>query len=471
MNRRDFIRRTSLLASGVMLGARGRAAEADFPVVRVPEARRRFKSRAIERTIETIKARIGNQELAWMFENCFPNALDTTVDFTTADGRPDTYVIAGESEAMFLRDSTLQVWPYLPFMRNDSALQQMIAGVINRQTRCIRKDAYANAFLKEDGALGPWKADLTEMRPGVYERKWELDSLCFPIRLAFHYWRATKDRAPLGDDWRDAALRTLRTFKEQQRQASPGPYRFQRRTEVQGDTLAGDGFGRPVKPVGLICSMFRPSEDATVFPFLVPSNFFAVVSLRQAAELLSEVHSDSDSAAQCRALADEVERVLRDYAVVIHQKFARVLPYEVDGYDNYYCLDDANLPSLLSLPYFDAIGPGSPLYRNTRRFVLSNSNPYYWSGKAASGPGGPRVGRDMIQPLSFIIQALTTNDDQEVRRCLLTLQQTHAGTGFMHEAFHKDDASRFTRPWFPAANALFGELILKSFRERPHVLN
>ncbi len=471
MNRREFIRSTSLLTSSLMLGSVGWAAENGFPVVRTPEAKRKFKSRAVERTIETIKARIGNKELAWMFENCFPNTLDTTVDFEVVNGRPDTYVITGDIDAMWLRDSTAQVWPYLPLMKNDSDLQQLIAGVINRQARCILKDPYANAFYKDETKVSEWKSDRTDMKPGVHERKWEVDSLCYPIRLAYHYWKLSNDRAPLDANWREAVLLTLRTFREQQRKTGQGPYRFQRRTEVQTDTLAGGGYGRPIKPVGLICSMFRPSDDSTVFAFLVPSNFFAVVSLRQAADLLDQIHHDQDSAAQCRALADEVESALREYAVAMHEKHGRILPYEIDGYGNYYCIDDGNVPSLLSLPYIDAVGPGDPLYLNTRRFVLSDSNPYYCIGKAASGPGGPHVGRDMIWPLGLIVQGLTSTDDQEVRQVLLTLQKTHAGTGFMHEAFNKDDPSKFTRSWFAWANTIFGELVLKSYKERPHVLN
>jgi meiotically up-regulated gene 157 (Mug157) protein len=471
MTRRHFIRNTSLLTSGMMLSSLSWAAENGFPVVRTPEAKRRFKSLAVERTIETIKARIGNKELAWMFENCFPNTLDTTVDFRVVDDRPDTYVITGDIDAMWLRDSTAQVWPYLPLMKSDFNLQQLIAGVINRQTRCILKDPYANAFYKDENKVSEWKSDRTEMKPGVHERKWEIDSLCYPIRLAYHYWKLSSDRAPFDASWREAVLRILQTFREQQRKTGQGPYRFQRRTEVQTDTLAGGGYGRPAKPVGLICSMFRPSDDATVFPFLVPSNFFVVVSLRQAAEMVSQIHHDQETATQCRALADEVERALREYAVVMHDKFGRILPYEIDGYGNYYCIDDGNVPSLLSLPYLDAVGPGDPLYLNTRRFVLSDSNPYYCIGKAASGPGGPHVGRDMIWPLGLIVQGLTSMDDQEVRQCLLTLQKTHAGTGFMHEAFHKDDPGKFTRKWFAWANTIFGELVLQSYKERPHVLN
>lgn len=471
MNRREFIRNTSLITSGVLLSSSMvRAADASFPVVRTPESKRKFKSVAVERTIETIRKSCGNKELAWLFENCFPNTLDTTVDFEMVGGRPDTYVITGDIDAMWLRDSTAQVWPYLPLMNEDKPLQQLIAGVINRHTRCILKDPYANAFYKDESKISEWKSDRTEMKPGVHERKWEVDSLCYPIRLAYHYWIATKDAAPFDSAWREAILLTLRTFREQQRKNGRGPYRFQRRTEVQTDTVALGGYGFPVNPVGMICSIFRPSDDATVFPFLVPSNFFAVVSLRQAATMLESLHQDRATASQCRALADEVERALREHAVVQHPKLGRVYAYEVDAFGNSYCIDDGNVPSLLSLPYIGAVTANDRIYRNTRKLVLSDANPFYCKGKAANGPGGPHVGMDMIWPLGLIVQGLTSTDDKEIRDCLETLRRTHAGTGFMHEAFHKDDPKKFTRSWFAWANTIFGELVLKVHKERPQLL-
>lgn len=470
MNRREFIRNTSLVTSGVMLGSVSLAAGESFPTVRIPESKRKFKSPAVERTIERVKGACGNKELGWMFENCFPNTLDTTVDFETLNGRPDTYVITGDIDAMWLRDSTAQVWPYLPLMKEDPNLQQLIAGVINRQTRCILKDPYANAFYKDETKQSEWKNDRTEMKPGVHERKWEVDSLCYPIRLAYFYWKHTGDTAPLDAAWRDAVLLTLKTFREQQRKHGKEPYHFQRRTEVQTDTVALGGYGNPCKPVGLIYSTFRPSDDSTIFPFLVPSNFFAVVSLRQAAELLEQLHHDKDSAGQCRALADEVDAALKAHAVVNHPRFGRVYAYEVDAFGNYYCIDDGNVPSLLSLPYIGAVKHTDKIYLNTRHLVLSDGNPYYCQGKAANGPGGPHVGMDMIWPLGLVVQGLTSTSDREVKACLETLRHTHAGTGFMHEAFNKDDPKRFTRSWFAWANTIFGELVLKTFHERPQLL-
>jgi meiotically up-regulated gene 157 (Mug157) protein len=350
-------------------------------------------------------------------------------------------------------------------------LRQLIAGVINRQTRCVLKDPYANAFYKDETKISEWKSDATDMKPGVHERKWEIDSLCYTIRLAHGYWKTTGDTSPFDDRWREALLRIPATFREQQRKDGHGPYHFQRKTSTPTDSLPGAGYGNPVKPVGLICSMFRPSDDATVLPFLVPSNFFAVVSLRQAADMLEQIRQDQASAADCRALADEVAGALRRYAVANPLGFGNIYPYEVDGFGNFYCIDDGNIPSLLSLPYVGAVAADDSLYVQTRRYVLSSSNPYYCKGQAAEGPGGPHVGTDMIWPLGIITRGLTSGDDQEIRACLETLRQTHAGTGFMHEAFHKDDAKKFTRRWFAWANTIFGEFVLKTFQQRPHLLD
>ena len=471
MNRRDFLQTTSLAAAGLMLAPHARAAAGGFPVVRIPAAKRKFTSVAVEKTIEKIQSSIGNQELAWMFGNCFPNTLDTTVDFTMANGKPDTYVITGDIDAMWQRDSSAQVYPYLSLMKEDLELQHLVAGVIARQTRNVLLDPYANAFYKDSSKVSDWKSDATEMKPGVHEHKWEVDSLCYTIRLAYGYWKNCGDTSPFDATWRDGVRLILKTFREQQRKDGKGPYSFRRRTETQTDTLAGGGYGNPAKPVGLIYSMFRPSDDATIFPFLIPSNFFAAVSLRQAAEMLETILSDHETAVQCLALAEEVEQALRKYAVVDPLGFGHIYAYEVDAFGNFYCIDDGNIPNLLSLPYLGAVKPDDRVYRHTRKFVLSPANPYYCQGTVAEGEGGPHVGMGRIWPLGLIVQALTSHEDKEIARCLAILQKTHAGTGFMHESFDENNPKEFTRSWFAWANTIFGELILKVYHERPHLLD
>jgi meiotically up-regulated gene 157 (Mug157) protein len=252
----------------------------------------------------------------------------------------------------------------------------------------------------------------------------------------------------------------IKTFKEQQRKDGLGPYKFQRVTERQLDTVCNDGYGNPVNPVGLIVSTFRPSDDATTFGFLVPSNFFAVVSLRQMGEIAEKVINDSVLASDSKVLAGEVEQALKRYAVLQHPKYGKVYAYEVDGFGNAYFMDDANIPSLLALPYLNAIDRDDPIYQNTRKLVWSEDNPYFFRGSAGEGIGGPHIGYDMVWPMSIIMRAQTSADDREIVDCLRILRNTDADTGFMHESFHKDNPAKFTRSWFAWVNTLFGELIV-----------
>ena len=431
---------------------------------RPPLRKRNFTSKAVEETITRIKSKIEDPKLAWMFENCFPNTLDTTVNFTMRGNKPDTFVITGDIDAMWLRDSSAQVWPYLPLANSDEHLKQMIAGLINRQTELIIIDPYANAFNPKPEPDGRWMQD-TGMKPMLHERKWEIDSLCYPIRLAYNYWKETSDISVFDIEWRKAMSLVVQTFKEQQRKEGLGPYSFLRMTDRALDTIPNMGFGHPVKPVGLIVSTFRPSDDATTFGFLVPSNLFAVTSLRQVAEISEKVTKDISFAQECCELANEVETAIKKHAIVEHPTRGQLYAFEVDGYGNAYFMDDANVPSLLAMPYLDTISKDDPVYQNTRDFVLSKDNPYFFKGTAGEGIGGPHVGYDMIWPMSIIMRAMTSSDDEEIKYCISMLRNTDAGTGFMHEAFNKNNPDKFTREWFAWVNTLFGELILKLEKE------
>jgi uncharacterized protein len=473
MNRKEFVGLATTLAAGSVFARTPLRvfATTGFPEVRVPLVKRKFTSMAVEKAIENFAKLSNDKELAWLFNNCFPNTLDTTVDFEMIDGKPDTYVITGDIDAMWLRDSTAQVWPYLWLVKEDKQLKQLIAGVINRQVKNILLDPYANAFYKDVTKISEWKDDLTDMKPGLHERKWEIDSLCYPIRLSYHYWKKTGDTQPFDAGWKEAAVLIVKTFKEQQRKTNKGPYKFERRTSWATDGVPLGGYGYPANPVGLIFSMFRPSDDATIFPFLVPSNFFAVVSLRQMAAISKTVYNDAVFAAECNALANEVETALKKHAVVTHPVFGKVYAYEVNGFGSYNLMDDANVPSLLALPYLGALPATDPVYQNTRKLLFSSYNPFFFKGKAGEGIGGPHAGIDLIWPLSIIIRALTSNNDAEIKHSISILKNSHAGTGFMHETFHKDDAKKFTRAWFAWANTIFGELLHKTAMEKPHLLN
>ncbi|MBR1788099.1 MAG: glycoside hydrolase family 125 protein [Bacteroidaceae bacterium] len=458
---------TTLLLGMILTQANAGIPETKKDVLRVnnrpPVAERLFRSEAVEKKIKEVTDQLTNLRLAWMFTNCFPNTLDTTVhyDENGEDGLPDTFVYTGDIHAMWLRDSGAQVFPYVRLSTEDKHLQQMLKGVILRQLKCICIDPYANAFNRNPEPDGSWQKDLTKMTPMLHERKWEIDSPCYVLRLAYEYWLQTGDESIFGDLWIEAVDKILATFRDQQRKEGRGQYRFQRRTERQLDTMNNDGWGAPVRPVGLIASAFRPSDDATTLLFLVPSNFMAVHQLRNTAEILTKVNHCDVLAADCRQLADEVETALKTYAIHQHPKYGPIYAFEVDGFGNQMLMDDANVPSLLAMAYLGDVSQDDPIYQNTRRFVWSEDNPYFFRGKAGEGIGGPHIGYDMPWPMSIMMKAFTSQDDQEIIQCIKMLMQTDAGTGFMHESFHKDDATKFTRKWFAWQNTLFGELIIK----------
>src|SRR3981081_2237275 len=358
--------------------------KASFPSTRPEPSARKFQSQAVEAFVPRASRPIADHELAAMFTNCFPNTLDTTVEVGEFEGKPDNAVITGDIPAMWLRDSSAQVWPYLPLAAKDASLRRLLEGVIRRQTRCLLIDPYANSFMADLSAPPlEWSVkDKTEMKPGVGERKYELDSLCYPIRLAHGYWKATGDVSPFDAGWKRAMQLVVQTMRVQQRKEGLGPYRFQRSAENPTDSLV-NGIGNPAKPVGLIASCFRPSDDACIFPFLVPSNLFAVTSLRQLADMATSILNDDGMAAEARSLAKEVETALRQYAIV-DTPAGSIWAYRGAGYGGRLLMDDANVPSLLGLPYLES-SPDSALYARTRSFVWSEKNPWFYKGKAGEG--------------------------------------------------------------------------------------
>jgi meiotically up-regulated gene 157 (Mug157) protein len=474
LTRRALIKQSGAVLAGAgamsllpraLMSQTGTAFESKRPAV----SARKFRSTAVEDYITATSRRIHDAELAFLFANCFPNTLDTTVEPGTFEGKPDTAVITGDIAAMWLRDSSAQVWPYLPLAKQDDHLRALLEGVIRRQIRCLLIDTYANSFMADLNAPPlEWSLkDKTEMKQGVGERKYELDSLCYPIRLAHGYWKMTGDTRPFDAAWKEAMDRVRETMRVEQRKDGPGPYSFKRSAFNPTDSLV-NGIGNPVKPVGLIASCFRPSDDACIFPFLVPSNLFAVTSLRQLAEMSNSILHDSAMANQAEALATEVETALRQYAVV-STPAGTIWAYEVDGFGGRALMDDANVPSLLGLPYLDS-SPDSALYARTRSFVWSPQNPWFFRGSAGEGIGGPHIGPDFIWPMSQIIYALTSSSPQEIGAAIRMLKASSAGTGFMHESYNRNDVKNFTRAWFAWANTLFGELIGKTAQNHPELL-
>lgn len=435
---------------------------------RPPAEKRCFTSKAVEKQIHDMHQSLVkvSPKLWQMFQNSFPNTLDTTV--FPEDDR--TFVITGDIPAMWLRDSGAQVWTYISYVKDDPELAKLIRGVILQQFEFICLDPYANAFLNDTTQVSHWAKDYTQMKPGVHERKYELDSLCYPLRLAYQYWLLTGDTSIFGDLWKKTVDEILALMREQQRANGPKTsYRFQRTTHFLHDTSSNYGYGHPAKHCGMVASAFRPSDDSQIFPYLIPSNFFAESVLRKAAVILRKVNKDEARAKECQAIADDIRRGLNEHATVEHPKYGKVYAFEVDGFGSHLLMDDANAPSLLSLPYLcpELVPVDDPVYQNTRRMIWSQDNPYFFTGTVngteVGAIGSPHTGLGKVWPMSIIMKGLTSKDINEQKECVNLLIQTDGGTGFMHESFNPSNPRDFTRSWFAWANGLFGELVIRAY--------
>lgn len=399
-------------------------------------------------------------QLAIMFQQCYPNTLETTTRLLD-DGT--TFVFTGDIPAMWLRDSSAQVRPYVSLAAEDADIRRLVSGLIRRQAQYIAIDPYANAFNEQPNGRHHAN-DRTEMGPWIWERKFELDSLCYPIQLCADYWNATHDSTIFDTGVRQMFTRVVEIMRIEQRHDTASTYRFERAPEacaLPSDTLPFDGKGTPINATGMIWSGFRPSDDACAYGFHIPSNMFAVVVLGHIAQFAREFYHDVELTAQADQLRAAIDAGIQAHGTVDHPRYGRIYAYETDGSGNYNLMDDANVPSLLSIPYLGYRPIDDPIYQCTRRFVLSNDNPCYYKGAWARGVGSPHTPAGYIWPIGLIMQGLTTNDAAEQRALLDMLAATTAGTNYMHESFDPDQPDHFTRPWFAWANSLFGEFVCR----------
>jgi len=406
-------------------------------------------------TVATVTHSLGPR-VGRVFESCFRNTLDTTI-VDLADGT--SFMVTGDIPAMWLRDSAAQLTPYLHFADRDEQLADTISRVVRRQLRFVLLDPYANAF--NDGPTGAGHdADRTATNPWVWERKYEIDSLCYPLVLAFDLWAATGRTGHLDDVFAAAAREAIAVWRTEQDHDARSPYRFERPDGPPGDTLGRGGLGGRTAVTGLTWSGFRPSDDAVELGYHVPGNAFAVVACRAVARIAAEVLGDADLAVDATGLAVEIDGAIREHGVVSAQEGDPVLAYEVDGLGGALVMDDANVPSLLSLPLLGWCVPDDPLYLATRAVVLSAANPYFARGVHAAGVGSPHTPPGRVWPIALAVQGLTATDESERADLLSVLVATDAGTDLMHESFDPDDPSRYSRDWFSWANAMFCELAL-----------
>jgi hypothetical protein len=368
-------------------------------------------------------------------------------------------VNTGDIPAMWLRDSTAQVYPYLLLSAEDALLQVIIRGVITRQMQYILIDPYVNAFNLASNGKGH-KTDETDQNDWIWERKFELDSLLYPVQLLWAFWNITNDTTIFTPQIKDALITIIHTLQTEQKHAGRSPYHFFRNNNVELDNLPNQGNGNPVAETGMIWSAFRPSDDRCLYNYHIPSQMFAVVVLAYLAEILINQYQEFELSSEVEVLREQIDAGINQYGIYNHPKYGEIYVYEADGLGAFQLMDDANIPSLLSIPYLDYVDNDDPIYKNTRRFILSQDNPWYFSGKYASGIGSPHTGKGKIWHLALLMQALTADDPLELDRILNYIKDSHANTYLMHESFNPDNPKEYTRDSFSWANALFSELIL-----------
>lgn len=419
---------------------------------------RKYQYDSMERIAQTVKEKLQCEpKLYEMFENCYGNTLDTTVK-RMEDGT--TYVITGDIPAMWLRDSVAQLRPYLVAAKEEAELSDLLVGLSKRQFMYINIDPYANAF--NEAANGNcWEHDDTDMGDWVWERKYEVDSLCYPLQFAYLIWKNTGRTDHFDAAFREGAGKILKVFRTEQNHEEESAYRFIRKDTYFTDTLSRDGKGALVKPgIGMTWSGFRPSDDACTYGYLVPSNMFAVVVLAYLEEIAEEVLKDLELKNEAEQLKEEIYEGIESFGITDTENFGRVYAYEADGYGQFNLMDDANVPSLLSMSYLGFQGKHEEVAKNTRKLILSEANPYYYEGRKAAGIGSPHTPAKYIWHIALAMEGLTAKTEKEKLESLHMLAQTDGGTGLMHEGFHADDDTKYTREWFSWANAMFCELVL-----------
>lgn len=416
---------------------------------------------SIQATIENFLKELREQakdcpKLMDLFVNCYTNTLNTTVKRMENNM---THVITGDIPAMWLRDSAAQLRPYIFLAKENEEIRELIAGLVRRQFMCITIDEYANAFNEApNGAC--WEKDDPDQNPWVWERKFEVDSLCYPLQLAYLLWKNTGCVTQFEGVFQEGVKKILEVFTTEQYHEEKSEYRFNRNNGYYRDTLSRDGKGALVKPgTGFIWSGFRPSDDACTYGYLIPSNMFAVVALGYLEEMEREIFHNEELAEKAKSLKEEVKEAIETIGKTFTEEFGMVYAYETDGFGMYNLMDDANVPSLLAMSYLGYEGDRE-VSENTRRFLLSEANPFYFKGCKAAGIGSPHTPSNYIWHIAMAVQGLTSTSKEEKLEILENMAATTGGKGVMHEGFCCEDDTKFTRAWFSWANAMYAELFL-----------
>ncbi|KFY88367.1 hypothetical protein V500_06366 [Pseudogymnoascus sp. VKM F-4518 (FW-2643)] len=455
---------------------------------------RTFESQDVEDTIDRMNKTMRDPDLFQLFQNAFPNTLDTAIKWHgTAEGSDEelTFVITGDINAMWLRDSANQMQSYLPLLKpatSSNSIASLYRGVINLQARYLLTSPYCNSFQPpvesgippaENGASTDDRVFPTYTNQSVFECKYELDSLAAFLEVSSNYYKATNDidffKKYKWVDAINAILDVATTMMEptynENGSVNTSPYTFTRQTNRATETFANDGFGNPSAPnTGLIRSGFRPSDDATIYQFLIPSNMMFASYLASTAEIMSALPGHKSLGNRMAQMAVSLRESINKHGIVNDPVHGRIYAFEVDGYGSRNIMDDSNVPSLLSAPFIGFVDRKNKVYQNTRKVILSTANPYFMKGPVFNSIGGPHVGPGYGWPMASIIRIMTSDDDAEIKQTLGELLFTTDGLGLMHEGINSFDSSKWTRQWFSWVNGLFGQMILDLEERKPYIL-
>lgn len=440
-------------------------------------------------------SRMKDPDLAFLFRNAFPNTLDTTVRWHI-DGKSkkapkyttgkdvgkwqgaQSFIVTGDIDAEWLRDSTNQLAQYQKLTTKDPSLYTLILGAINTQAEFVIESPYCNAFQPpRPSMLDPnYNGQQDQVHPAyepnfVFECKYEVDSLANFLSLANQFYETTKSVEFLTPRWYLALDRILHVLDRQSEPTfSPdsgmyhrNEYTFRRQAMSGTETLNLGGIGNPLNSgTGLIRSAFRPSDDASTFGFFIPGNAMMAVELNRTAHMLKASGSSADKKLvdELSSRAKKITEGIYSHGVIQHKVFGEVFAFEVDGYGSAILMDDANIPSLLSLPLLGFVDKDNQIYQNTRKMILSQQgNPYFLSGPVFHGIGGPHIGVENAWPMSLLVQAMTSDSAEEIMRCLETVKNA-SSMGLINESVNVLRSSDYTRSWFAWANSVFAQTIL-----------
>ncbi len=415
----------------------------------------------IQKLVTNECKKINKLKWADQFSVGYFDTFNKTVKINNEENK--VFVFTGDIPAMWLRDSTCQVLPYLLLAKTNHYFSELLGNLVRTQCQYILVDPYANAFNQEANSAGH-QEDKTRMNPSVWERKFEIDSLCFPVFLAYKLYKDCQYIKHFDEIFYKTVQAIIRVFQIEQDHEN-SDYRFERFSARPEDTLQREGRGTSVAKTGMIWSGFRPSDDACQYGYLIPSNLFAVVILEQLEEIIEKFYHDKILVMQISKLKNEVNQGIKHFGVVndpVSEK--QIFAYEVDGFGNSLLMDDANVPSLLSAPYLGYCDHNDVIYQNTRSFILSQENPYYYEGKFAGGIGSSHTPKNYVWPISLSIQGLTATTNKEKAMILDTIVATDNGTKQCHESFDVDDPAKYTREWFSWSNMMFCQLVLDYFK-------